>query len=280
LLHRIESEVAPQADSKRLAYRTRDTSLAAHSDPALVELIVRNLVTNAVRYTQRGGVLVAVRRRGDQVALEVWDTGVGIPADQLQHIFREFHQLGNSERDRQKGLGLGLAIAKGLANELSHVLTVRSVVGRGSCFRLTMPVAKDVVAFDAYPGHMSHLQPLKLRVLVIDDDDLVQEAMKRLLETWDCQCHAVESAQEAMSQDWQQPPQLILSDYRLRNQTTGADAIAALQLHWQTPIPAILLTGDTAKERLREAASSGITLLHKPVSPAQLHQHIVRLVMH
>lgn len=278
LLHRIETEIAPQADSKRLVYRTRDTRLAAQSDPALVELILRNLVSNAVRYTQRGGVLVAVRQRGEQVLLEVWDTGVGIPADHLEDIFREFHQLGNPERDRQKGLGLGLAIVKGLAQELSHELTVRSVVGRGSCFRLTMPMAKDAVAYDAYPGHMGHLQPLKLRVLVIDDDVLVQDAMKQLLQTWDCQCIAVESAQEALSQDWPQLPQLILSDYRLRNQATGADAISALQAHWGAPIPAILLTGDTAKERLREAASSGITLLHKPVSPVQLHQHIVRLL--
>ncbi len=277
LLHRIEAEIAPQADSKRLVYRTRDTRLAVQSDPALVELILRNLVSNAVRYTQRGGVLIAVRHRGEQVVLEVWDTGVGIPAHHLEDIFREFHQLGNPERDRQKGLGLGLAIAKGLAHELSHELSVRSVVGRGSCFRLTMPVAKGAVAYDPYPGRMVHLQPLKLRVLVIDDDVLVQEAMKQLLQTWDCECIAAESAEEALSHDWLSPPQLILSDYRLRNQATGADAIAALRAHWGVNIHAILLTGDTGKVRLREAASSGIHLMHKPVSPQQLHQQIKQM---
>jgi two-component system, sensor histidine kinase len=275
LLHRIEAEIAPQADAKQLLYRTRDTVLAAQSDPALVELILRNLVSNAVRYSERGGILVCARTQqaGAVVTLEVWDTGVGIAPEHLGEIFREFHQLGNPERDRHKGLGLGLAIAKGLADQLGHHLSVRSVPGRGSCFRLSMPAAQGVVARDHH-DHGVPMLPLHLQVLVIDDDVLVQEAMRQLLQRWQCHCMTAESVEQALSLEWPSPPQLILSDYRLRNQATGAQAIAQLRTYWGTDIPAILLTGDTAKERLREAISTGIPLLHKPVSPQQLHQMI------
>lgn len=274
LLHRIEAEVAPQADGKQLVFRTRETPVAVRSDPALLELILRNLVTNAVRYTERGGVLVGARRRQGQVVLEVWDTGVGIAPEHREDIFKEFHQLGNAERDRQKGLGLGLAIVKGLADQLGHTVSVRSQVGRGSCFRLCMPEALGAVATDHH-DHPVPMQPLHVRVLVIDDDALVQEAMKALLQRWCCDCRTAGSVEQALDLDWPQPPHLIVSDYRLRHQTTGGQAIDQLRAHWGAPIPAILLTGDTAKERLREATSTGIPLLHKPVSPLQLH-HMIR----
>ncbi len=275
LLHRIEAEIAPQADAKQLIYRTRDTLLGAHSDPALVELILRNLISNAVRYTERGGILVCARTQqgGSEVSLEVWDTGVGIAPEHLDDIFREFHQLGNPERDRRKGLGLGLAIAKGLSVQLGHRLTVRSVPGRGSCFKLSMPVAQGVVAKDRH-DHGAPMLPLHMNVLVIDDDVLVQEAMRQLLQRWQCHCMTAESVEQALSLEWPSPPQLILSDYRLRNQATGAQAIDQLRAYWGNDIPAILLTGDTSRERLREAMSTGIPLLHKPVSPQQLHQMI------
>jgi signal transduction histidine kinase len=135
LLIKIESELAPQANTKGLFYRTRDSTATLYSDPALVELILRNLVSNAVRYTEHGGVLVACRRRNGVALLEVWDTGIGIAAEQQESVFREFHQLGNPERDRQKGLGLGLSIARGLAMLLRLELTLCSESGRGSLFR-------------------------------------------------------------------------------------------------------------------------------------------------
>jgi signal transduction histidine kinase len=274
LLHRIEAEIAPQADGKQLIYRTRETPAVVSSDPALVELVLRNLVTNAVRYTDHGGVLVCARQRRGQVVLEVWDTGVGIAPEHHQDIFKEFHQLGNAERDRRKGLGLGLAIARKLADQLGHTLSVRSRPGRGSCFCLSMPLAQGAVATDPHE-HLAPMQPLHLSVLVIDDDTLVQEGMRTLLQRWRCECSTAESVEQALSQDWLRAPQLIVSDYRLRHQATGARAIDQLRAHWGEPIPAILLTGDTARERLREAKSTGIPLLHKPVSPLQLY-HMIR----
>ncbi len=122
LLNKIENELAPQADAKGIVYRSIDTEVVVQSDPALVALVLRNLVSNAIRYTRRGGVLVACRRRGGQAVLEVWDSGIGIDPSQHQAVFREFHQLGNAERDRRKGLGLGLAIAQGLARTLQQEL--------------------------------------------------------------------------------------------------------------------------------------------------------------
>ena len=139
LLYKIENDLAPLADAKGLVYRSRETTMAVNSDATLVEMIVRNLVSNAIRYTERGGVLVVCRRHGNGVAVEVWDTGIGIAQVDQEDIFSEFHQLGNPERDRNKGLGLGLAIAQGLAKTLGHDLTMSSRLGRGSmCWWLMM----------------------------------------------------------------------------------------------------------------------------------------------
>lgn len=143
LLNKIEREFESQADAKGIAYRSRETDLAAQSDPLLVELILRNLVANAIRYTQHGGLLVTCRQRGAEAVLEVWDTGIGIAPGDQPAVFREFFQLDNPERDRQKGLGLGLAIADGLARTLNHRLSLTSTPGRGSVFRLSMPIVNE-----------------------------------------------------------------------------------------------------------------------------------------
>jgi len=141
LLNKIEREFGPQSDAKGIVYRSRETDLLAQSDPMLVELILRNLVSNAIRYTERGGLLVTCRKRGAEVLLEVWDTGIGISTAHQQAVFREFFQLNNPERDRQRGLGLGLAIVDSLARSLNHRLSLASTPGRGSVFRLSMPIA-------------------------------------------------------------------------------------------------------------------------------------------
>ncbi len=140
VLSKIEREFGPQANAKNLFYRTRDTKLRVQSDLALVEMILRNLVSNAIRYTHSGGILVACRARTNTVWLEVWDTGIGIEACKLHDIFREFHQIGNPNRDRNKGFGLGLAIVDGVVSKLGHQLTLHSCIGRGSVFKLGLPL--------------------------------------------------------------------------------------------------------------------------------------------
>ena len=280
LLNKIENEFAPQADAKGLLYRSRETYLAAQSDPMLVELILRNLVANAIRYTERGGVLVGCRRHGNRVVLEVWDTGIGIEPAHHQEVFREFHQLGNPERDSRKGLGLGLAISEGLARALDHELTLASTPQRGSVFRLTIPIA--ATATTALPAQEKLLkrdntETLNARVLVIEDDEAVRTAMLHLLSNWGCQCRAVESIEEALTMTRVFAPDVVISDYRLREQRTGAEAIAALRALLGNDLPALLITGDTAPERLREAQASGIPLLHKPLSSDELH-HELRVI--
>ncbi len=274
LLTRIENELAPQANAKGLVYRSRETHAAVESDPALVELILRNLVSNAIRYTEHGGVLVACRTRDEQVLLEIWDTGIGIEPSQQREIFREFHQLGNPERDRNKGLGLGLAIAQGLACALGYELSLVSVPGRGSMFRLTLPIARAAVVSDDLEIAHNYMRVLDLRVLVIDDDETVRAGMAQLLRGWGCACVAVESIAEAKASARAYRPDIVISDYRLREQRTGAEAIAALRAEFGADLPALLITGDTAPERLREARASGVPLLHKPVSPSLLYRRL------
>lgn len=277
LLYQLEAELAPQADAKAIVYRSRDTRLAVHSDPALLELMLRNLIANAIRYTERGGVLVGCRRRGGQVLVEVYDTGIGIPRDQQQAVFREFHQLGNPERDRRKGLGLGLAITEGLARSLGHRLELHSEPGKGSRFRVYLPLAEgDAPAASPHAERPAGDERLAgRRVLVIDDDPAVREGTLRLLEGWGCRCSGAESLGDALSRAIDEEPDLILSDYRLRDRQTGAEVIAALRQALGRPVPALIVTGDTAPQRLREAASSGVPLLHKPVAPERLYRALV-----
>lgn len=278
LLNKLANELGSLADSKGIVYRSRDTSLATYSDPALLELILRNLISNAIRYTEQGGVLVACRKRGNDVIVEVIDTGIGIALEQQAEIFREFHQLGNPERDRQKGLGLGLAIADGLNRALGHRLTLVSQPGRGSIFRLHAPLAQSGFS-EEVDGLLGGTLPSGLlnglRVLVIDDDAAVREGMTHLLEDWNCECRVVEGIAESLNAVTLWQPQLIISDYRLRESQTGAQAIKRIREVTGEVAPALLITGDTAPERLREAHESGIPLLHKPVSPYQLYRTIV-----
>lgn len=275
LLHKLEREFAPQAIAKGLVFRLRDTPLVLHADAQLLELILRNLVANAIRYTEDGGVLMACRRRGERAVIEVWDTGVGIPGTQYRAIFQEFHQLGNPERDRKNGLGLGLAIVDGLARAMSVEVSLASRVGRGSVFRVTLPLSQVAVLEDSVLPVME-ADLAGARVLLIDDDETVRVAMAELLTAWGCWCEVVASAQEAMGLLSGFTPEVILADYRLRDHQTGRDAIELVRKRVGQPVPAVIITGDTAADRLREAGSSGVTLLHKPVASAQLQRALAQ----
>lgn len=277
ILNRIESEFGPQADAQNLVYRSIESSLVVYSDPLLVELILRNLISNAIRYTERGGLLVACRRRGGKASLEVWDTGVGIAAEHQQDVFREFLQLGNPERDRRKGLGLGLAIVDGLARQLGCTLSLRSRPGRGSVFRLFLPLGEMLPEKAAAPAD-EVLQRGGARVLVIDDDEAVRGGMHQLLSEWGCCCELAESIEEALVIARRHPPALVVSDYRLRGQRTGVEAIAALRDLLGADLPCMLITGDTAPDRLGEAHASQIPLMHKPVQPAELRHRVFALL--
>ena len=280
VLNKIEREFESQADAKGLTYRSRETDLRVQSDPALIELVLRNLVSNAIRYTERGGLLVACRPRAGGALVEVWDTGIGIAPENYADIFKEFHQLGNPERDRRKGLGLGLAIADGLVKTLGHGLTLASVPGRGSTFKLILPLAlaQEQVVPVQVPLQVSAGRMQGLHVMVIDDDEAVLTGMAGLLCSWGCRVNMAGSIGEALELAGSQLPDVVISDYRLRGQHTGAQAIREVRALLGNSVPALMITGDTAPERLREALGSGMPLLHKPVAPEQLYRALAELM--
>lgn len=274
LLSKIENELAPLANNKGLLYRSPETHYVVYSDPALVELILRNLVSNAIRYTHHGGVVILCRKRQSRLSLEIWDSGIGIPSSQFENIFSEFQQLGNSERDRQKGLGLGLAIVRKMVNLLGLELQLASRPGRGSVFKLSLPLTQIAVLADDISTVVQKIQLLHAHILVIDDDAIVRQAMAQLLTEWGCDCDLAESEEESLAMACQRQPDLIISDYRLRDHCKGTDVIRAIRNACNAEIPAILVTGDTAPVRLREAAASGLPLMHKPVSPTLLYAEL------
>jgi PAS domain S-box-containing protein len=277
IVDQLVSEFAEEAAQKRLALRVRPTPLAVRSDPKLLERLLRNLIANALRYTEKGGVLIGARRRRDHALLGVWDTGIGIPALQLDRIFEEFFQLGNPERDRKRGLGLGLAIVERISRLLDHPVAVRSAEGRGSLFEIALPLA-DVIAFEATADSVA-AGPCALegvQVLAIDDEPMQRQAMAALFQAWGCKADIVRSAVEALQvlAASSARPDVIIADYRLRDGRNGADAIRILRQFVGRNVPGILITGDTEPRRLAEAKASGFRLLHKPVDPDRLRAEV------
>jgi signal transduction histidine kinase len=282
LLSQIESTFAATAREKGLSFRVASTTAWLRSDFILLQRIVLNLVSNAVRCTSHGGVVVGCRKRGGELRIEVWDTGPGIPLDQRQKIFDEFYRLGDSERDRQPGLGLGLAIVDRLSRLLDHPIELTSTLGRGSRFavvarqvatpaKIVQPSTPAPAALDVASGKL---------IVVIDDDELALNGMGGLLRSWGCRVIAGGSGDAALSglagQD--RPPDLIVSDYHLSDGKTGIEAIELLRGAFGTPISAFLLSGDISSESLSAAQSSGYHLLHKPVDPMTLRAMLNRML--
>ncbi len=270
----IGRECAADAAGKGLRLRLMRTRAVVRSDATLFERILRNLVSNAIRYTNAGGVVVGCRRRGDAVRIAVCDTGVGIEPAHLADIFQEFYQVGNPERDRTKGLGLGLAIVDRLARLLTHSIAVVSIPGRGSVFSVTVP--RGEVA----SSEVDLSQPVKViegnlggaLVVVIDDEAAVRDGMREVLQHWGCRPLLADSGDEALAllARAASRPAAVIADYRLRAGEAGIAAIERIQFAYGTDIPGVIITGDTAPDRLREAEASGYYLLHKPVRPVKL----------
>jgi signal transduction histidine kinase/CheY-like chemotaxis protein len=279
LLKRIESTFADVAREKGLSFRIVSSDAWVRSDFILLERIVLNLVSNAVRYTAAGGVVVGCRRRGEIVLIEVWDSGPGIPEDQRGNIFGEFYRLAG--RNTHGGLGLGLAIVDRLCRLLDHPIDLASTVGKGSRFSITVPAAAaqaKVAEPHAALAPAIDISSGKL-VIVIDDDALVLDGMGGLLRNWGCRVVAAGTPGAAMADvPAGERPDLIISDYRLANGQSGIAAIAELREAFGAPIPAFLVSGDTAPERLREAQASGHHLLHKPVRPMKLRAMLSQLL--
>ncbi len=277
LFDRIDHYLRPMADEFGLTLRFRSDGSAVVSDSALLEQILINLGANALRNTVRGGVLIAARRRGDAVRLEVWDTGVGIAADDLARIFDDFIQVGNPERNRRKGMGLGLAIARRSARLLGGEIGVVSHVGRGSVFHMMQPFADaDLVVHRAVAAPADPLAGV--RVLVVDDDPEVREAIAMLLRQWNVAVDVVGGTDEALARIAADSSYtVVLSDYRLPGAMTGLDLVARMKAIAGGRLNACIVTGDLDPGVIAAAAAAGIDLIHKPIQPARLRALIAHL---
>jgi signal transduction histidine kinase/CheY-like chemotaxis protein len=269
LLRKIENMFAADVHGKSLRLRVLSSSAWVRSDRVLLERILLNLVSNAVRYTERGGIVVGCRRRGDTVRIDIRDSGIGIPEDQQQNIFREFYQV--SGTGAAAGLGLGLAIVDRLCRLLDHRLELASKQGKGSRFSIAAPQASPQLE-PAEPAQplQAVIAPFAGKfVVVIDDDRLVLEGMCGLLRGWGCQVSASASSGDALASlfELHQRPDLIISDHHFTHGENGIAVIERLRHTFNVPIPALLVTGDISVERRQEAAAGGYTLLQKPVPP-------------
>ena len=273
VLDSLQTRYAPLADEKALSFRIKSSRATVKSDAALLERVLGNLVANAIRYTHEGGVLVGCRRRGQTLTIAVWDSGIGIESEQHERIFEEFFQLGNPERDRRNGLGLGLPIARRIAHLLGSELELRSTLGRGSAFALSVSLGDPSVVVQPTPELAVSGDALAGRcVIVIDDEAAIRQGMHELLSQWGCVSLEAPSAEQALEllNAKGAVPELVLADYRLTQGSNGAHAVELLRERFGATLPALLITGDTGPERLREAKQSGLHMLHKPVRPAQL----------
>jgi CheY-like chemotaxis protein len=269
LFDRVGQDMAAAADEKGLALRLVPTRLAVRSDPVLLERIVRNLVANAIRYTANGAVLMGVRRRDGRLAIEVRDSGIGIaPADQ-ESVFEEFYQVGNVERDRRQGMGLGLSIVRRLALLMGHEVTLTSSPGRGSTFAVVLDAAPAPEA-EAAAGVEPKQALAGMRVVVVDDEPDVRDGMAALLRTWGCEPLTYPTPGDALDDPRSARPDAVILDYRLESGTVGVDAAATLRAAWGRDVPIVLISGESSAEELARIRASGLPLLHKPVPPAKL----------
>lgn len=275
-LELLRAELEPQATQKglrlRIAARDEDWVL---SDPTLLHRILLNLVGNAVRYTRRGGVLVACRRVGGgaRLRIEVWDTGIGIAPEHQQDVFSEFFQVANEQRDRRQGLGLGLNIVKRTAQLLEHPLTLCSVPGRGTRFCIEVPrsAARPPAPLAPPRAAVPADELAGCRVLVVEDDTLAAAALSELLASWGCVVRlapGLTGALEHLSRGF--VPDLLISDYRLGQQANGMEVLYRLRQVVGRPLPAFLVSGDTDTELIQRVQRTEFQLLHKPVRPAKL----------
>lgn len=277
LLH-IDNEFGSVARDRGLNLRLAAADLWVQSDPALLKRILQNLVANALAYTKQGGVLVSARGRGEMVLLEVWDTGIGIDATHLPRIFDEFYQIGNTSRDRRKGMGLGLAIVRRLADLLAHPLEVSSRPGKGTRFRLQLPR----VAMASLPENrpIASLADLTGKVaLIIDDEPDVRDSMAAAFAARGCSVIVAGSAAAALAQleDVTLRPDFAVIDYRLESET-GLVALSALRARLETWLPALIVTGDTLATDLTQIDAAGEAWLIKPVSADALQLAVTRLL--
>lgn len=281
LFERLAVQARPTAADAGLEFRIGRTSLVADVAPDILERVLNNLLSNALRYTKHGGVLIGARRRGAAIAIQVVDTGAGIPADRRSDVFEDFLQLGNPERNRARGFGLGLGIVRRLCEGMGWGVDLRSEVGRGSTFTVVVPAARAAPVPSRAPAAQAPAPPTVRgrKTLVVDDDAGVRDAMQRMLARWGVEAHVCEDGDGALATlaagdadaRWH-----VLIDYRLAGAETGLDVAKRIRAGYGDRASCALVTGEVDEEIDRRAAAQDLVILRKPVEPARLRALLAR----
>lgn len=283
LFHSLIVDIEPIARDKGLAVRWRRTLGVVRSDPMMLRQVLQNLLANAVRYTNRGSILLAARRRGDDYRIEVWDTGPGIEAAEQERIFEEF-QRGRSASNGAAGFGLGLAIVLRTAQTLGHTIGLCSQVGRGTCFNVSAPATIDrpqEIAPSRSFEKKSAYGFAQANVILIDNDEVVLSAMRTLLERWQCHvetaCDLAEVESLLSAADLARP-HIVLADFHLDHGACGLDGIKLVREKWGAEIPAVVITADHTESVEAQVLSQACEILRKPVRPAELRALMAHLL--
>ena len=272
LFDRLLVDFSPIAHAKGLGFEIQASGRVLYSDPNLLERILRNLVSNAIRYTEQGKVSLRHHVAGGKLRLEVADTGMGMGQEVLPHIFEEYYQADNPQRDRRKGLGLGLAIVRRIEDLLGCKVAVESVPGKGSVFSLSVDFGEEeLLAHQRVNPHVGYDLSGTV-VALVEDESEIRQLLVSLMEQWGCRVMAGVFSDEVIEKmnAAGMRPDLLVCDYRLPQGVTAVHVIKRMRELWGNDIPALVLTGDTAPEVLREIQLSDATLLHKPVRPPHL----------
>ena len=281
LLPALHGQFAPLAEERGLEMRVHPSTATVRSDRQLLRRILQNLLVNAIRYTRKGGVLLGCRNRGDNVEIQVWDTGCGIAEHNLPAIFLEFQRI-ESAGTKDKGLGLGLAIVERVAKMLNHTIDVRSRPGSGSMFSVTVPVAAQTGTVSSPAMAASQVPGTRLegaRILCVDNQPEILNGMAALLGRWGSVALMAATLDEALELlDGQSPPDAMLVDYHLDHGENGLDLMHALRQHYRTSVPGAIITGDHSDELRQAARTQGFPLLRKPVKPAALRATVDSLL--
>ena len=286
LFDHLRDELTYHAQAAGLGLRIMPCTLSIRSDPGLLEQMIRNLISNALKYTKRGRVLVGCRRRQGKLRIEIWDTGIGIPQSELRAIFDEYHQVDNAARQRSQGLGLGLSIVKSLGELLSHSIRVRSLHGKGSVFSIEVPLTPGGVPSPpdrrARPADDGPTQtaPGTGAILIIEDDPEIREHLELFLNEEGYQTSAAVDGHDALEllARGTTRPDLVLADYNLPRGMNGVQVCQKLRRELDRPIPFIILTGDISTETLRDIALHDCVHLNKPVKLGDLTRAIEKLL--
>jgi len=273
IFNSLQRTHAPMANEKNITFNILPVSWIIESDAHMIDRVLNNLVSNAIRYTDNGGkVLLGCRKKGDELRIEVHDTGIGIPSHLTDNIFTEYYQIDNPERDQNKGLGLGLSIVKGMCELLGYNIEVHSIIGKGTSFYLTVPLSNRLPVLARDSTQQINMTMKTGNIILIDDESDTLDAMSHLIGNWGHMVLSFSAEGEALNylNEHDFMPDMIITDFRLRERRTGTQAITAINSYLNKDIPAIIITGDTARDRMLQAQESGHVLLHKPILPAKL----------